>query len=76
MQAEAPCRSALSLAGVDASALSAVLVIGGCCRTPAIQELARRLFVEGGAGIVSPEQSEEMVVLGTALEARRLMFES
>lgn len=70
------------MAGVDASKLSAVLVIGGCCRTPALQDLARRIFGQAGGGVtgagdgvfISPESSEEMVVLGAALEARRIMY--
>lgn len=81
-QAEVPCSSALSMAGVDASKLSAVLVIGGCCHTPALQDIAQRLFGKaGGAGgqgagvIMSPELSEEMVVLGATLEARKIIYQ-
>lgn len=81
-KAEVPCSSALSMAGVDASKLSAVLVIGGCCRTPALQDVAQRLFGKaGGAGgqgagvIMSPELSEEMVVLGATLEARKIIYQ-
>lgn len=76
-QAEAPCEGALKLAQVDASALKSVLVIGGCSRTPALQDLAARIFGKagGGAGVISsPEQSDEMVVLGAALEARHLIY--
>lgn len=68
------------MAGVDASALSAVLVVGGCCRTPALQDLAVKIFRQaggggGGSGVVSsPEQSEELVVLGAALEARNMVY--
>lgn len=68
------------MAGIDASKLSAVLVIGGCCRAPALQDLAKRIFGKAGGGgegdraILSPEQSEEMVVLGTALEARKMIY--
>lgn len=66
------------MAGVDASALSAVLVVGGCCRTPALQDLAVKIFRQAGGGasgvISSPEQSEEMVVLGAALEARNMVY--
>lgn len=67
------------MAQVDASALSSVLVIGGCCRTPALQELAVKIFGKAGGGggdgvISSPEQSDEMVVLGAALEARNIIY--
>lgn len=66
------------MAGVDASSLSAVIVIGGCCRSPALQDVAKRVLGKAGGGsekaIVSPEQSEEMVVLGAAVEARNIMF--
>ncbi|CAM9156517.1 unnamed protein product, partial [Scytosiphon promiscuus] len=78
-KAEAPCESALKLAQIDASALKSVLVIGGCSRTPALQDLAARIFGKagggGGAGVISsPEQSDEMVVLGASLEARHLIY--
>lgn len=78
-QAEGPCEGALKLAQVDASALKAVLVIGGCSRTPALQDLASKIFGKagggGGAGVISSaEQSDEMVVLGAALEARHLIY--
>ncbi|CAM9468568.1 unnamed protein product [Ectocarpus sp. 6 AP-2014] len=78
-KAEGPCESALKLAQVDASALKAVLVIGGCSRTPALQDFASKIFGKagggGGAGVISSaEQSDEMVVLGAALEARHLIY--
>lgn len=67
------------MAQVDASSLSAVLVVGGCSRTPALQDMAVRIFGKrGGSGgdgmISSPEQSEEMVVVGAALEARNVLY--
>lgn len=67
------------MAQVDASKLSAVLVIGGCSRTPALQDLAVKIFGKAGGGggdgvISSPEQSDEMVVLGAALEARNMIY--
>lgn len=79
-QAEAPCSSALSMAQVDASALSAVLVVGGCSRTPALQDLAAKIFGKAGGGggdglIFSPEESEELTVLGAAYEARHIIYE-
>lgn len=75
-QAEAPCVSALSMAQVDPSAISSVLLIGGCCRTPALQKLARKMFRRAGDGaILTPEQAEEFVVMGAALEARRMVYE-
>ena len=78
-QAATPCENALSLAQVDASALSAVLVLGGCSRTPALQDLAVKIFGKAGGGggdgvISSPEQSDEMVVLGAAIEARNMIY--
>lgn len=67
------------MAQVDTSALSAVLVVGGCCRTPALQDLAGKIFEKAGGGggnsvVSTPEQSEEMVVLGAALEARHIVY--
>lgn len=67
------------MAQVDASALKAVLVIGGCSRTPALQDLAAKIFGKaaggGGAGVIStPEQSDELVVLGAAIEARHIIY--
>lgn len=81
-QAATPCENALSMAQVDASALSSVLVIGGCCRTPALQDMAVKIFGKAGGGgggggdgvVSSPEQSDEMVVLGAALEARTMIY--
>ena len=76
-QAEGPCESALKMAQVDASALRAVLVIGGCSRTPALQDLAAKIFGKSGGGggvISSPEQSDELVVLGAAIEARHIIY--
>lgn len=76
-QAESPCVNALSMAQVDTSAISSVMLIGGCCRTPALQELAIKMFgrVAGGT-ILTPEQAEDFVVLGAALEARRMVYQS
>lgn len=76
-QAEAPCVNALSMAQVDTSAISSVLLIGGCCRTPALQELARKMFGRvGGGAILTPEQGEDFVVVGAALEARHMVYQS
>ncbi|CAN0460243.1 unnamed protein product, partial [Discosporangium mesarthrocarpum] len=47
-KAEDPCRSALHMAGINgggpSSTLSAVLLTGGCSRSPAFQGVAQRVF--------------------------------
>ena len=75
-QAEAPCVSALSMAQVDPSSISSVLLVGGCSRMPALQDLAKKVFGRAGAGpVLTPEQGDEYVALGAALEARHMVYE-
>ncbi|CAM9364373.1 unnamed protein product [Ascophyllum nodosum] len=74
--AEAPCVSALSMAQVDPSSISSVLLVGGCSRMPALQDLAKKVFGRAGAGpVLTPEQGDEYVALGAALEARHMVYE-
>eukprot|EP00611_Tribonema_gayanum_P022050 TRINITY_DN4361_c0_g1_i3.p1 TRINITY_DN4361_c0_g1~~TRINITY_DN4361_c0_g1_i3.p1 ORF type:complete len:210 (+),score=82.86 TRINITY_DN4361_c0_g1_i3:203-832(+) len=66
-----PCRDVLEQAGLSTDAVKAVLLVGGCSRIPAIQALAASVFKQ--TPIVATH-SEELVVLGASLAARREVY--
>src|SRR5690348_6197178 len=62
----APCKQALKDAGVDASKINEVVLVGGQTRMPKIQELVKELFGREGHKGVNPD---EVVAIGAALQA-------
>ncbi len=61
-----PCRQALKDAGVDASKIDEVVLVGGQTRMPAIQELVKKLFGKEPHKGVNPD---EVVAIGAAVQA-------
>ncbi len=61
-----PCRQALSDAGLSASDVDAVLLVGGMTRMPAIQEAVKGFFGKEPTKGVNPD---EVVALGAAIQA-------
>jgi molecular chaperone DnaK len=61
-----PCKQALKDAGVDASKIDEVVLVGGQTRMPAIQELVKRLFGKEPHKGVNPD---EVVAIGAAVQA-------
>ena len=61
-----PCRKALSDAGLSASDVDEVLLVGGMTRMPAIQEAVKRFFGKEPTKGVNPD---EVVALGAAIQA-------
>jgi molecular chaperone DnaK len=61
-----PCKQALKDAGVDASKIDEVVLVGGQTRMPAIQELVKKLFGKEGHKGVNPD---EVVAIGAAVQA-------
>jgi molecular chaperone HscA len=64
-----PVRRALADAGVDAAALSGVILVGGATRMPLVQQFVERLFGRAPLGDIDPDQ---VVALGAALQADAL----
>jgi len=62
----APVRSALKDAGLEASEISEVVMVGGMTRMPAVQEAVRRLFNKEPHKGVNPD---EVVAVGAAIQA-------
>src|ERR1700687_599881 len=60
-----PCRKCLTDAGVDASKLNAVVLVGGQTRMPRIQQLVKDLFGREGHKGVNPD---EVVAIGAAIQ--------
>jgi molecular chaperone DnaK len=60
---EAPCRRALSDAGLAAGAVEEVLLVGGMTRWPAVAEVVERLFGKKPSKGANPD---EVVALGAA----------
>ena len=60
-----PCRSALKDAGVDASKINEVVLVGGQTRMPRIQALVKELFGKEPHKGVNPD---EVVAVGAALQ--------
>jgi len=61
-----PSRQALKDAGVDASKIDEVVLVGGQTRMPAIQELVKKLFGKEPHRGVNPD---EVVAIGAAVQA-------
>jgi molecular chaperone DnaK len=72
--ADVSIREALNLAGLGADGLSAVLLVGGCGRMPSMQTIAERNLGATPGKLVIPEHSEELVVLGAAIHARKQLY--
>jgi molecular chaperone DnaK len=62
----APCRSALKDAGLSASEINEVVLVGGMTRMPAVQEAVRKLFGREPHKGVNPD---EVVAIGAAIQA-------
>lgn len=61
----APCEKALSDAGLKASDINEVLLVGGSTRIPAIQEIVKRIFGKEPNKSVNPD---EVVAVGAAIQ--------
>jgi molecular chaperone DnaK len=61
-----PSKQALKDAGIDASKIDEVVLVGGQTRMPAIQELVKRLFGKEPHKGVNPD---EVVAIGAAVQA-------
>ena len=61
-----PCRRALADAGLDASSLDGVILVGGSTRVPAVRRYVRELFGREPLGDIDPDQ---VVALGAAVQA-------
>jgi molecular chaperone DnaK len=61
-----PCKKAMSDAGVDASKIDEVVLVGGQTRMPRIQQLVKELFGKEPHRGVNPD---EVVAIGAAVQA-------
>ena len=61
-----PCKQALKDAGIDASKIDEVVLVGGQTRMPRIQQLVKELFGKEGHKGVNPD---EVVAVGAAVQA-------
>jgi molecular chaperone DnaK len=61
-----PCKQAMKDAGVDASKIDEVVLVGGQTRMPRIQQLAKELFGKEPHKGVNPD---EVVAIGAAIQA-------
>jgi molecular chaperone DnaK len=61
-----PCTPAMKDAGIDASKIDEVVLVGGQTRMPAIQELVKKLFGKEPHKGVNPD---EVVAIGAAIQA-------
>ena len=62
---EAPCRQALKDAGLSASEINEVILVGGSTRIPAIQEKVKQIFGKEPNKSVNPD---EVVAIGAAIQ--------
>jgi molecular chaperone DnaK len=62
----APCQQALRDAGIDASDVNEVILVGGMTRMPAVQEAVRKFFGKDPHKGVNPD---EVVGIGAAIQA-------
>jgi len=62
---EGPCRMALKDAGLSASDVNEVILVGGMTRMPAVQERVRKLFGKEPNRSVNPD---EVVAIGAAIQ--------
>ena len=60
-----PCKKCLADAGVDASKINEVVLVGGQTRMPRIQDLVKELFGKEGHKGVNPD---EVVAVGAAIQ--------
>jgi molecular chaperone DnaK len=60
-----PCKACLKDAGVDASKIDEVVLVGGQTRMPRIQQLVKELFGKEGHKGVNPD---EVVAIGAAIQ--------
>ena len=60
-----PCRKALSDAGMSASEIDEVILVGGSTRIPAIQEVVEKFFGKAPSKGVNPD---EVVAVGAAIQ--------
>ena len=70
---EAPVQQVLQDAGVKASELGMVLLVGGSTRMPAVREKVRQMTGKEPSGNINPD---ECVALGAAIQAARLAGEA
>jgi len=61
-----PCRRALADAGLQASEIQAVILVGGSTRIPSVQQVVRDVFQRDPVKSVNPD---EAVALGAAVQA-------
>ncbi|RPI70696.1 MAG: molecular chaperone DnaK, partial [Ignavibacteriales bacterium] len=61
----APCEQTLKAAGVSASQIDEVILVGGSTRIPAVQELVKKLFGKEPHKGVNPD---EVVAIGAAIQ--------
>src|ERR1700722_8525672 len=61
-----PCRAALRDAGLQASDISEVVLVGGQTRMPKVQEIVKKLFAREPHKGVNPD---EVVAIGAAIQA-------
>ncbi len=62
----APCRQALTDAGLSASGIDEVILVGGMTRMPAVQEKVKGIFGKEPSRSVNPD---EAVAMGAAIQA-------
>ena len=62
---EAPCRNALKDAGLNASEINEVILVGGSTRIPAIQQKVKEIFGKEPNKSVNPD---EVVAIGAAIQ--------
>lgn len=60
-----PCRKALADAGIDASKIDEVLLVGGSSRMPKVQDVVKSIFGKEGNRSVNPD---EAVAVGAAIQ--------
>lgn len=61
-----PCKTALKDAGVSASDIGDVILVGGMTRMPAVQEKVKQIFNKEASKAVNPD---EAVAIGAAVQA-------
>ena len=69
---EGPCRQALKDAGLSASDIHEVILVGGMIRMPAVQERVKKIFGKEPHKGVNPD---EVVAIGAAIQAAVLKGE-
>ncbi len=69
---EGPCRQALKDAGLSASDINEVILVGGMIRMPAVQERVKKIFGKEPHKGVNPD---EVVAVGAAIQAAVLKGE-